>query len=62
MQIDGRIWSMLSADAKNDYLSWYGRVYVTFGDQVQEVVLEPKPEAMSKVVAGQRSGNLSQPN
>lgn len=62
MQIDGRIWSMLSADARNDYLNWYGKVYITFGGQAQEVVLERPPETVFSAVTQQRTGKQTQPN
>jgi hypothetical protein len=53
MQIEGRVWCQLSQDARDDYLQWYGKVYVTFGNHVQEISLEHKPEAVLEAVKRQ---------
>lgn len=61
MQIDGRVWCLLSQDARDDYLQWYGKVHVTFGNHVQEIAFEHKPGAILTTAVKRQTESVEQP-
>ncbi len=37
MRIESKTWFAMSAESRTQYLRWFGKIFVVYGDYVQEI-------------------------